>query len=186
MKLTIREYAKSRGVSYESVRKQIAKHSEELEEHIITENGTRVLTDQAQDILNQYSKKQVVVYETDETLAIKELKEQLAEKDKIIAKKDKELEEKEKEITEKDNKYNDIREQVLDIKEKYLDTQTQIAEERQIIYQSKFLLTQSEDKLKEKDKELELIATNRKERRKYIKGLKKAAKEEKKAAAVEQ
>ena len=190
MKLTLKEYATMRGVSYENVRLQVNKYYDELKDFIEVENKTKILTDQAQEILNSKSKKQVVVLEGKETIKIKELNDEIKKKDKKIEELLKEIDRKdadhEKELIEKDatinqitNKYNNDREEYLNFRQEILETQKQLYQERA---ETRLLITQSENKVAEKDKELNLIATNRKERRKYLKDLKKKAKEEKQQA----
>lgn len=51
--VTIKEYAKSKNVSYEAVRKQIQKYKDkELKEHVIRKNKTQYLDDYAVEFLD--------------------------------------------------------------------------------------------------------------------------------------
>lgn len=51
--ICIRDYAKSKGVSYEAVRKQVNRYKQELEGHIIVNNRTQYLDDEAVAFLDQ-------------------------------------------------------------------------------------------------------------------------------------
>jgi len=52
--ITIKEYAERKGVSHQSVYKQLQTHADELAEFIVTKGRTRYLTDEAIGILEQY------------------------------------------------------------------------------------------------------------------------------------
>jgi len=179
MKLTIREYAKQRGVSYESVRKLIARYSEELQDHIITENGVRVLTDEAQEILHNHSKKQVVIYEADETTTIRGLKEELEKEKRKNRNYITEISDLKIQLSEKTEQLSEKNEQIADIKQTVADQTLQIAEKVLEVNNTKYLIEKSQN-------ELDLIATNRQARRKYIKDKKKAEKELKKQEKLKQ
>ncbi len=170
MNLTISEFAKSKGVSYESVRKQVSKREDELKDHIIIENGKKVLTDQAQEILN--GKKPVVIVQ-DKNLQDKEYQEKLDEKDKRI-------EELEKQLEEIELKSQN---EILRIEN---ETLKKVREIEKIANNSQLLLEQKDkektDLEQKKDNEIKLMATNRQARREYKKELKRKAKEEKKQA----
>ena len=83
---TIRQYAKEHHVSYEAVRQTIKAHEKELEGHIVTQNGTRYLDEEAVDFLTQRRRKNVVVVRTEDREAeiqalkteLEKAKEQLA------------------------------------------------------------------------------------------------------------
>jgi TolA-binding protein len=55
--MTIKQYAKSRGVSYEATRKSIERHANELKDHITTEGRTRILDEEAVEILDRHRSK---------------------------------------------------------------------------------------------------------------------------------
>lgn len=62
--LTIRDYAKSRHISYEAVRQSIKRHKDELSEHISKQGKTQYLSDTAVEILDKYRLKgNVSVYD---------------------------------------------------------------------------------------------------------------------------
>lgn len=51
--ITIKDYAKDKGISYEAVRKQVKRYKEELKDHISIQNRTQFLDDYAVDFLNE-------------------------------------------------------------------------------------------------------------------------------------
>lgn len=57
--LTIREYAKTRNVAYESVRKQVKRYSKELKGHTV-KDGATMLDDYAMDFLDKHRMKREV------------------------------------------------------------------------------------------------------------------------------
>lgn len=73
MKITIREYATTRHVTYENVRRQIKKHSEELKDHISkNQDDVTVLDETAQEILDRHRQKRpVIVTASDEASQLK-------------------------------------------------------------------------------------------------------------------
>lgn len=52
--MTIKEYSKSRGISYEATRKTISKYHDELKGHITNKGRSRVLDDTAISILDNH------------------------------------------------------------------------------------------------------------------------------------
>lgn len=64
--ITLKEYAASRDVSYEAVRKQVNKLRNELGEHVIVQHKTQMLDDTAVELLDQKraESKIVVIKET--------------------------------------------------------------------------------------------------------------------------
>ena len=62
--ITIRDYAKSRNISYEAVRQSIKRHKDELSDLISKQGKTQYLTDAAVEILDRYRLKgKVSVYD---------------------------------------------------------------------------------------------------------------------------
>ena len=51
--ISIKEYAKSKGVSYEAVRKQVARYEKELKDHVKKVNRTKYLDDEAVAFLDE-------------------------------------------------------------------------------------------------------------------------------------
>lgn len=51
--ITIKEYAKKHGISYEAVRKQINRYRVDLGEHIFKKNKTQFLDEVAEEFLNE-------------------------------------------------------------------------------------------------------------------------------------
>lgn len=78
--ITIQEYADSRGISYESVRQTIKRHSDEIEGHISKQNSVKYLDEEAVRMLNEWKKiGQVVVYRQEKADYVKELEAQVQE-----------------------------------------------------------------------------------------------------------
>lgn len=179
MKMTIQEYANTKGVSYENVRSIIDRYKEELQGKIEKISRTRYLTDAAQEFLDKHIKVKTVSVTGDnaEILRLNNIIE-------IERKEKKELkEELDKIKLEQENKVLRIEK---DFYKQVNELEKQIRENQSLIDNSTLMLEQKDKEKetleKEKDKELNLIATNRQARRKYIKELKKKAKEEKKAS----
>ncbi len=92
--ITVRQYAKSRGVSYEAVRRQIQKYGADLEGHIEKKNNTSLLDEDACDFLDCHRQKRTLIIDDGGGKSeIEVLKMQIARlqaekealKDKIIA-----------------------------------------------------------------------------------------------------
>ena len=72
--ISIKDYAKKNGVTYEAVRQSIKRYSEELEPHIHKQGRVQYLDDVAVTILNEHrSQSPIVVYDKGYTDRIKEL-----------------------------------------------------------------------------------------------------------------
>ncbi len=63
--MTLKEYAKSRTISYESVRAQAQKYKEELEGHVTIEDNHRVMDDYACNFLDKHRLKRIIVMQSD-------------------------------------------------------------------------------------------------------------------------
>lgn len=63
--ITLREYAKTHNISYEAVRKQVARFQEELSEHIIDDGGQRFLDETAVAFLDSRRVRNPVVLAND-------------------------------------------------------------------------------------------------------------------------
>lgn len=50
--ISLKDYAREKGVSYEAIRKQVARYKDELEGHIIKEGRTQYLDDAAVEFLD--------------------------------------------------------------------------------------------------------------------------------------
>lgn len=75
---TIRDYARTHNVSYEAIRKQIAKYRGDLEGHIITKGKTKYLDDFAVEYLDQRRKESPVsVVHWEETEVVRALRDQI-------------------------------------------------------------------------------------------------------------
>ena len=94
MGVTIRQYAKSRHVSYEAVRRQVQRYEKELEGHTEKKKQAVYLDDEACDFLDTHRQKRSVVISDDNSKAEIELlqlqidrlqKEKEELKDKIIS-----------------------------------------------------------------------------------------------------
>ena len=78
--LTIKAYAKESGVTYEAVRQQIKRYSEELEGHIHLQGRTQYLDDEAVAFLDQHRlEKPIVVYEAGYDRQLRELEDTIAQ-----------------------------------------------------------------------------------------------------------
>lgn len=76
--MTIKEYAKTHGISYEAVRKQLSRYRKELDGHITTSGQTKYLDDFAVEFLDKRRKSNpVVVLRQSEREEVEILKEQI-------------------------------------------------------------------------------------------------------------
>lgn len=82
--ITLKEYAKERGVSYEAVRKQVVRYRGELREHIVKKDRTQYLDDEGVALLDKKrASNPIIILEHDKDQQIETLKAQLdAEKEK--------------------------------------------------------------------------------------------------------
>ena len=75
---TIREYAKRKGVSYEAIRKQIARYREDLDGHITTKRQTKYLDDFAVSFLDDRRRDSpIIVYNQERSEEVQLLKDQV-------------------------------------------------------------------------------------------------------------
>lgn len=75
--ISIKDYAKSRGITPQAVYQMIKTHKNELKEHIIKDNKTQFLTPEAEEILDRYrNKASIVIEKADNTAMIESLKEE--------------------------------------------------------------------------------------------------------------
>lgn len=78
--VSIKDYAREAGVSYEAVRKQMKRYSEELEGHIHQQGRTQYLDDEAVAFLDQHRlEKPIVVYEAGYDRQLRELEDTIAQ-----------------------------------------------------------------------------------------------------------
>ena len=78
--ITIKDYAKSRGISYEAVRQSIKRHKTELSDHISKQGRTQYLDETAVIVLDNYRNKNTVsVFDPveDQTETVEKLKNQI-------------------------------------------------------------------------------------------------------------
>lgn len=80
---TIRQYATAHNVTYEAVRRQVALYAKELEGHIIIQNGTKYLDEEAQAFLTERRRKSVIVVRAEDQT--EELEKLRAETEKLRA-----------------------------------------------------------------------------------------------------
>ena len=120
MKITIREYATTRHVTYENVRRQIKKHSEELKDHVSkNQDDVTVLDETAQEILDRHRQKRpVIVTASDEAsqLKINTLTRDLAESRAQNA-------ESQKEIIRVQGEYNELQKEVMKARNEMIEMQ---------------------------------------------------------------
>ena len=62
--VTIKQFADSQGISYEAVRKQLQKYSEELSGHVIRKDRTRYLDEKAVEFLKERRRESPIVLQT--------------------------------------------------------------------------------------------------------------------------
>ena len=76
--VTIKQFADSQGISYEAVRKQLHKYSEELSGHVIRKGRTQYLDEKAVEFLKERRRESPIVLQTiDQNEEISRLQEQL-------------------------------------------------------------------------------------------------------------
>ena len=75
--ISLKDYAKQNNISYEAVRKQVARYKKELEGHIIKDNRTQFLDEEAVAFLDaRREKSPVVIIQQDKDDRIKGLEEE--------------------------------------------------------------------------------------------------------------
>ena len=62
--VTIKQFADSQGISYEAVRKQLHKYSEELSGHVIRKGRTQYLDEKAVEFLKERRRESPIVLQT--------------------------------------------------------------------------------------------------------------------------
>lgn len=73
--ITIKDYAKQKGVSYEAIRKQIKRYDKELEGHLVKQNRFLMLDDEAVRFLDgKRSENPVIVYEQNKDEELEQLR----------------------------------------------------------------------------------------------------------------
>ena len=73
--ITIKDYAKQQGVSYEAIRKQIKRYEDELEGHLVKQNRFLMLDDEAVQFLDsKRSENPVIVYEQNKDEELEQLR----------------------------------------------------------------------------------------------------------------
>lgn len=138
---TIKQYAESQNVSYEAVRKQIVRYTEELKEHIVKKDRTQYLDEWAVDFLTERRRENpIILNDQDKTEEIEALRSQveslkvklmeaqnelLKEKDRVIG-----LQDEIREGLESKIKYTALLEDNKAKEEKLKEAQDQITEIR--------------------------------------------------------
>lgn len=75
--ISLKEYAKQKNVSYEAIRKQVARYKDELQDHITMDGKQQFLDDEAVAFLDERRKKNpVVVYQQNKDDEIQRLREE--------------------------------------------------------------------------------------------------------------
>ena len=129
--VSIKDYAKSKGVSYEAVRKQVSRYSEELKGHISVKNRTKYLDDDAVAFLDQKrAENPIIIMESNKDDELQRLKEE-----------------------------NDLlKNQLLEFQNKHIKYREEIDEKLHLIAQAeaqKNLLEDKQRQLEEKNKQIE-------------------------------
>lgn len=156
MGTTIKEYARSRGISHEAVRRQLVRYSEELKGHITQQGRSKYLDDKAVEFLDQHRLPKTIIMEpTDEEtrqevddlkLQIDMLKDQITSLQGTII----QLQAKENVLIES-NTRNAL---LLEVKEKEADTlQARLEESQRKSAEMETRATLAENRLEEAEKE---------------------------------
>ena len=75
--ITIKDYAESKNISYEAVRKQVKRYADELKDHIVIKNRTKYLDDFAVEFLNtKRNESPIIVQEVAKDEELKRLKQE--------------------------------------------------------------------------------------------------------------
>lgn len=80
---TIKDYARSRGITHEAVRRQIKRYAEELEGHITIQGRTKYLDSAAVDFLDQHRLQKTVIVEPTEQETQEEIEGYRAEIERL-------------------------------------------------------------------------------------------------------
>lgn len=76
--MTIKQFADSQGISYEAVRKQVVRYSDELSGHVIRKNRTQYLDEKAVEFLQERRRESPIVLQTiDQADEISRLQDQV-------------------------------------------------------------------------------------------------------------
>ena len=99
--MTIREFADAQGISYEAVRKQVVRYSDELSGHVIRKNRTQYLDETAVEFLKERRRESPIVLQTiDQADEISRLQDQMeALKAQLVSAQNKLLESQERIIS---------------------------------------------------------------------------------------
>lgn len=184
MDLTIKEFADSKGVTYESVRQLVVKNNDKLEGEIY-KNGKTYLTDKAQEILSQNMRKRnvtIISNSAEETESKKEIERLNARIEMLERKHKEEIDQKDKALAEMQERYNKETAEYLektkaftDEIKSYVTQQAKMLETQTLYLEQKNIAEKEKDILQERTKN---IAMNRKERRKFLKEIKRKEKEQ--------
>ena len=83
MYMQIKDYAKSRGITYEAVRRQIKQYAKDLEDHVTKQGKTYLLDDKAVTILDGHRINKTVVVEPTDNMVKDEVERLKAEIDQL-------------------------------------------------------------------------------------------------------
>ena len=67
--VTLRQFAREKGITYEAVRKQVLRFSDELEGHVVTVDNTKYLDEYAQQFLSERRRMSPIVVKIEDTQA---------------------------------------------------------------------------------------------------------------------
>lgn len=139
--MTLKQYAEKQKISYEAVRKQVIRYSEELSEHIVKQNRTQYLDEWAVDFLTERRRESpIILMNMDQSEENERLKEEveslrvklmtaqnelLKEKDRII-----ELQDEAKKTIEDRARYTALLEDNKAKEEKLKEAESQIEDLR--------------------------------------------------------
>lgn len=145
MVLSLVQYCDNNKVSYEAIRRQIARYKKELEGHVSTQNRTRYLDEYAQDFLDQHRRVQSLILKED-TRALDDLR-----KGKELA---------ELQLIECQNKLAESQSRVSALLEKIAELNAQIGEVKLIEVKQETALNAAAQEIAGKDKEIENLKTS--------------------------
>ena len=75
--ISIKDYAKQKGVTYEAIRKQISRYKNELEGHIVVDHRRQLLDETAVAILDKHREgNPVIVYQQDKDEELQNLRDE--------------------------------------------------------------------------------------------------------------
>ena len=149
--LKIKDFAEAQGVSYEAIRRQVARYSEELEGHITTQGKTKYLDEYAVEFLSKRRKeKPVIVLQQNITEELEEAKRENDKLQKILL----EAQQRIIELQEDNIKAIESKAKYEALLEDSQRKDTEIQEARKELSEVKIELSEAKSKLEETEEKL--------------------------------